>query len=574
MEEIDPARSGQETGGLELNRSLLGIAGVASGAAGLVHASAAGTHQGDRALVLLFALTASVQLGWAALAAMRPSRQTALVGTGVSSLFVLAWLASRTVGLPVTDALREVESVGTQDLVAALLATMAAVTAVLAIAPPLRRLRLGEVWIGGLALAVLALAVPGMAAEHPRDASHEHADGDAVAGDDHSSPAAGHEAPGSGDQHGDGGSSHDPITSLDDERLSDAQRDAAQSLITETAEGMTELTDVASVEAAGYESIGDARTGYEHFINWSYLEDGAELDATKIESIVFEVDGAERTAVSAMYILDKGKTMDDVPEVAGELTTWHDHTNLCWDESGTRLAGIVVRDRCVPRGTLWETPPMLHVWLEEQPCGWFAGIEGVGGLAGHGSSDCDHDHSAAPDRLDHDPTDAQKDRARALIEQTKAGLARFADPADAIAAGYRSIGDGRRPGGYEHYINRTFLANDTILDASEPESLVYRHDADGSKELTTAMYILPPGSTMDDVPDIAGNLTTWHGHDNLCFDSSTGQLAGIFTGGTCVPGGTRGSSTPMLHVWIVPNDCGPFAGTDARSMTGSCVEDF
>jgi hypothetical protein len=32
--------------------------------------------------------------------------------------------------------------------------------------------------------------------------------------------------------------------------------------------------------------------------------------------------------------------------------------------------------------------------------------------------------------------------------------------------------------------------------------------------------------------------------------------------------------TPMLHVWVKPNDCGPFAGTDFGHMTGSCVEDF
>jgi hypothetical protein len=27
----------------------------------------------------------------------------------------------------------------------------------------------------------------------------------------------------------------------------------------------------------------------------------------------------------------------------------------------------------------------------------------------------------------------------------------------------------------------------------------------------------------------------------------------------------------MLHVWVVPNDCGPFAGVDARQETGSWV---
>jgi hypothetical protein len=77
-----------------------------------------------------------------------------------------------------------------------------------------------------------------------------------------------------------------------------------------------------------------------------------------------------------MYILDRGDTMADVPEIAGELTRWHNHQNLCWDETGTRLAGIFVNGACRPGGTLRATAPMLHVWLDDTPCGPFAGIEG------------------------------------------------------------------------------------------------------------------------------------------------------------------------------------------------------
>jgi hypothetical protein len=87
-----------------------------------------------------------------------------------------------------------------------------------------------------------------------------------------------------------------------------------------------------------------------------------------------------------MYILDPGTTMDEVPDVGGDLTIWHDHQNLCWDASGGRLAGVVVNGRCVPGGTLKATAPMLHVWVEDHECGPFAGIEG------HGSG-CSSDHS-------------------------------------------------------------------------------------------------------------------------------------------------------------------------------------
>jgi hypothetical protein len=53
---------------------LLVGAAMAAAAAGLVHAAAAGSHDGQRSLMWLFALTAAVQLGWAALTVARPGR--------------------------------------------------------------------------------------------------------------------------------------------------------------------------------------------------------------------------------------------------------------------------------------------------------------------------------------------------------------------------------------------------------------------------------------------------------------------------------------------------------------------
>ncbi len=113
------------------------------------------------------------------------------------------------------------------------------------------------------------------------------------------------------------------------------------------------------------------------------MSDGAELDPTRIESLVFENTAEGPMLVSAMYILETGTTMAEVPEVAGDLTAWHDHQNLCWDESGTRLAGVSADGKtCRPAGELRVTPPMLHVWLSDNACGPFAGIEGHGADGG------------------------------------------------------------------------------------------------------------------------------------------------------------------------------------------------
>jgi hypothetical protein len=129
------------------------------------------------------------------------------------------------------------------------------------------------------------------------------------------------------------------------------------------------------VLAAGYTSIGDggAVGQYTHYINWAYVGDAYELDPSHIESVVTKMnaDGTTRV-VAAMYILSWGDTMADAPPLAGELTTWHDHDNLCFQ--GDAFVALADAGVC-STGTLRDTPPMLHVWVEANPCGPFAAID-------------------------------------------------------------------------------------------------------------------------------------------------------------------------------------------------------
>jgi hypothetical protein len=85
-----------------------------------------------------------------------------------------------------------------------------------------------------------------------------------------------------------------------------------------------------------------------------------------------------------MYILGYGATMDTVPDIAGELTSWHDHQDLCWE--GVRVVGTTEATGSCERGRFRGTAPMLHVWMINNKCGPFAGIEGS-----HGSG-CSHGH--------------------------------------------------------------------------------------------------------------------------------------------------------------------------------------
>ena len=157
---------------------------------------------------------------------------------------------------------------------------------------------------------------------------------------------------------------------------------------------------------------------------------------------------------------------------------------------------------------------------------------------------------------------AELHRADALLAATIVDLKRYQTPAEAYAAGYRSIGD--RITGDEHYTNWSYINDGHILDPMKPESVVYEV-RNGKQTAVAAMYQLPFGSTFADVPDVGGALTQWHVHRNLCLTDNPQQklVVGITSlDGACPAGTSKAGNIPMLHVWTVPNSCGPFAALE------------
>ena len=374
-------------------RTAVIVAAAASAAAGMVHAAAAGAHADDRTLAALFAATAVLQLAWAAWVLARPGRVALAGGIALQAGAFAAWGISRTIGIESFEALAA-QDVSFQDGAVAGLELVAASAAVVALATSRRP---AAVWrprvAAALTAAVIAVAAPAMAFPHTHD--HGHDDGSSIdvaaggtlgADDGHAhgdaadeSEATGEAAPLQVDPRLVGAPGVDGITA--------EQHDRAVDLIETTNQALARYPDPAAAEAAGYRSIGDGFTGHEHFVHYGFLADSAILDPATVESLVFRVnpDGSKEL-VSGMYILPPGATMADVPDIAGALTTWHDHQNLCWNEDGS-LAGILVDGECRPGGTFRATPPMLHVWIVEHPCGPFAGIDGT-----HGEG-CEPDHT-------------------------------------------------------------------------------------------------------------------------------------------------------------------------------------
>jgi hypothetical protein len=172
-----------------------------------------------------------------------------------------------------------------------------------------------------------------------------------------------------------------PYISPDDARLTPEQQARAKDLIARTQVGMQRFPNELSLITAGYTSIRDSDSGYEHYINWPMLDDGRTLDANAIESVVLETKPYQpKRIVAAMYILPWGTPITDVPEVAGPLTPWHNHKDLCWDPTGRYVQGVFRLGACMPAGALKEVPPMLHVWTTPNQCGPFAEVDDMNGL--------------------------------------------------------------------------------------------------------------------------------------------------------------------------------------------------
>ena len=168
----------------------------------------------------------------------------------------------------------------------------------------------------------------------------------------------------------------------------------------------------------------------------------------------------------------------------------------------------------------------------------------------------------------------QEARARQLVVDTQRELVRWTDYRDAVKEGWTSIGDSAT--GYEHFVNGRSLDDGKFLDATVPESIVYKVYGD-KKILVSAMYMAEGDVAIDAsvLTDYAGPLMQWHVHDNLCWTLRDGirVVAGVIdASGQCPAGSIRGGITkPMVHVWIVPHPCGPFAAVEGLAEGRAAV---
>lgn len=176
------------------------------------------------------------------------------------------------------------------------------------------------------------------------------------------------------------------IVSVDDPRLTSDQQNRARTLLIASRNSIASFPDSAALAAAGYSSVGDNSSGLQHWVNDGYTKDGRELDPGFVESFI--TNRSTGRTVGAMYILEPGRTMADVPDIAGELTIWHIHPTICFSTTQIwRFVSFTSNGTCPPATEPRDVPPMIHVWADDPPCGPFVGTEG------HGTTTCDsHAH--------------------------------------------------------------------------------------------------------------------------------------------------------------------------------------
>lgn len=354
------------------------IAGGASIAAGAIHAAAVGSHAGQTQVVWAFSILAALQLGWGVLALSKPSRWLSIAGLAVNGAAVGGWVIAKTAGIGFIDGFETAEPAQFADGLAAAMALVA----VLGVLAPLLMRRATA--FGSLAIALLAVSGMVSTASHTHEGSHH---GDEI--------AAGHDD-GHGDAGHDDGTGHDaaalpdpkpydpsqPVDLSGVEGVTKAQVARAEDLVERTLARLPQFADVTTLEAKGWKSIRDGGTGYEHYINWSLLDDGRQLDPDYPESLVFEIQGGQKRLVSAMFMAEGDVTLDQVPDIGGKLTQWHIHDNLCYSLTDPPVvAGITGDDGVCRPGTrkLGNPRPMIHVWIRSHECGPFAALEGVAG---------------------------------------------------------------------------------------------------------------------------------------------------------------------------------------------------
>src|SRR5258708_21906590 len=147
----------------------------------------------------------------------------------------------------------------------------------------------------------------------------------------------------------------------------------------------------------------------------------------------------------------------------------------------------------------------------------------------------------------------QQASADRLWQGTEKATVRYQSLATARADGYVAFNPFTDP--LVHYVNPAYMQDGRVLDPEHVESLVYENTLRGPV-LVAAMYSLEDPNAAP--PNVGGQLTPWHRHDDLCFTPG-GEVVGAAPRCLGAGGGSRVGRAVrrmllswMPSVWLCP----------------------
>ena len=148
------------------------------------------------------------------------------------------------------------------------------------------------------------------------------------------------------------------------------QTAAAQRLYDETAAAIAPYADWRNAWAVGYRPGGSQTLPSTHWMNQRYVDSGYVMDPHHPQGLVYANTKHGPELIGAMFQMRRIGQFG--PDPGGPLTAWHQHENICFTPFGLEFSLMTPTATC-PIGSIdISVPPMLHVWIVDNPGGRFA----------------------------------------------------------------------------------------------------------------------------------------------------------------------------------------------------------
>lgn len=143
------------------------------------------------------------------------------------------------------------------------------------------------------------------------------------------------------------------------------QQAAADRLLAETRAAIAPYQDTAVARASGYRP-GPGSERLQHWQNAAYAK-GPILDPRRPQALVYARGRAGPVLAGAMFQMPQRGQRG--PDPGGPLTAWHSHDNVCITPFGFQFSLATPYGTCPLGAISVSVPPMLHVWIVDNPNG-------------------------------------------------------------------------------------------------------------------------------------------------------------------------------------------------------------